>query len=63
MSEVGQKRKWPGLSAMSGQPPGADIARPPRDVRKVPEAGSWAAGAQNNSGPTESSTLIEPLNS
>src|SRR5664279_1777825 len=29
--------KWRGLSGMSGLLPRADIARPPRHVRKVPE--------------------------
>jgi hypothetical protein len=36
MSQLGQKRKWPGFSGMSGPPPEADIASPPRHVRKVP---------------------------
>jgi hypothetical protein len=36
LSALGQKRKWPGFSGMSGLPPGADIVRPPRHVRKVP---------------------------
>jgi hypothetical protein len=37
MSEKCQKRKWPGFSGMSGLPPGADIVRSPRHVRKVPK--------------------------
>ena len=38
MSEVGQKRKRTSFSGMSALPPEADIASPPRHVRKVSKA-------------------------
>jgi hypothetical protein len=38
MSEMDQTRKWPGWISMSVLPSGADIIRPLRHVRKVPEA-------------------------
>jgi hypothetical protein len=50
MTELGQKRKWPGTGLMSVLPSTADIVRPLRHVRKVPillqksaAAGGWSA--------------------